>query len=641
MTDDPLTAITDRNCVRLEGCRYSPAPATGRNSDPRSNDDHRRPAADGAPSRLPVPRPGAERASARLPRLRRDRAAAARPCSTPSARSSSTRTPPCTAALDTLAGARDRRRSRTPARPSRASSAPQPTRSSGPRTRPTRSTSSRSAWRTPRSGSAAEPTLRARGRRRDPRHRGRAPRQPASRGSGSRRRPARRCAGCRWTTTACGRSTTAAAVIGPRTRVVAFAHVSNVTGAIAPVAEIVAARPRGSARSSCSTPASRCRTAPSTSPSSASTSPPSRRTRCSARPASACSGAARELLDELPPARTGGSTITTVTMEKAEFLPAPQRFEAGTQPVSPGRRLRRGRATTSTALGHRRASTRTRRQLDRAARRRGRRDAGRAPGRARRRARRAPRSRASSSTACTPTTSASSSTTRHRGARRPPLRAAAAPPARRRRDRPARAPTSTRPRTRSTGSATALAERARLLRSGRDERRSTKVCTSEVILDHSRRAGGPRRHRARDAVAHHELQPLVRRRDHAAACRSSAGRHDRRDRAGRAQGCSISTASASVLAGLLPGRRSPTLRELIDEFRAMLRSRGAGEPRRGAARRRGRVPGRREVRHAREVRDARVGRAEACMAAASARRRALLTGRLRRSASRPRYGSRR
>ncbi len=41
-----------------------------------------------------------------------------------------------------------------------------------------------------------------------------------------------------------------------------------------------------------------------------------------------------ELLDELPPARTGGSTITTVTMEKAEFLPAPQRFEAGTQPVS-------------------------------------------------------------------------------------------------------------------------------------------------------------------------------------------------------------------------------------------------------------------------------------------------------------------
>jgi len=42
----------------------------------------------------------------------------------------------------------------------------------------------------------------------------------------------------------------------------------------------------------------------------------------------------RELLDALPPFLTGGSMITTVTMEGAEYLPAPQRFEAGTQPVS-------------------------------------------------------------------------------------------------------------------------------------------------------------------------------------------------------------------------------------------------------------------------------------------------------------------
>jgi cysteine desulfurase/selenocysteine lyase len=41
-----------------------------------------------------------------------------------------------------------------------------------------------------------------------------------------------------------------------------------------------------------------------------------------------------ELLNVLPPFLTGGSMITTVTMEKAEFLPAPQRFEAGTQRVS-------------------------------------------------------------------------------------------------------------------------------------------------------------------------------------------------------------------------------------------------------------------------------------------------------------------
>ena len=42
----------------------------------------------------------------------------------------------------------------------------------------------------------------------------------------------------------------------------------------------------------------------------------------------------RELLDAMPPFLTGGSMITTVTMEKAEYLPAPQRFEAGTQRIA-------------------------------------------------------------------------------------------------------------------------------------------------------------------------------------------------------------------------------------------------------------------------------------------------------------------
>ena len=40
------------------------------------------------------------------------------------------------------------------------------------------------------------------------------------------------------------------------------------------------------------------------------------------------------LLNALPPFLTGGSMITTVTMERADYLPAPQRFEAGTQRVS-------------------------------------------------------------------------------------------------------------------------------------------------------------------------------------------------------------------------------------------------------------------------------------------------------------------
>ncbi|MGM7666362.1 aminotransferase class V-fold PLP-dependent enzyme [Microbacterium sp. A93] len=41
-----------------------------------------------------------------------------------------------------------------------------------------------------------------------------------------------------------------------------------------------------------------------------------------------------ELLAAMPPFLTGGSMITTVTMEAAEYLPPPQRFEAGTQRVS-------------------------------------------------------------------------------------------------------------------------------------------------------------------------------------------------------------------------------------------------------------------------------------------------------------------
>lgn len=41
-----------------------------------------------------------------------------------------------------------------------------------------------------------------------------------------------------------------------------------------------------------------------------------------------------EVLAALPPFLTGGSMIETVTMEGATYLPAPQRFEAGTQMIS-------------------------------------------------------------------------------------------------------------------------------------------------------------------------------------------------------------------------------------------------------------------------------------------------------------------
>ncbi|WP_253181638.1 SufS family cysteine desulfurase [Curtobacterium sp. UCD-KPL2560] len=122
-------------------------------------------------------------------------------------------------------------------------------------------------------------------------------------------------------------------MIGERTRVVAFAHVSNVTGMVAPVAEVVAAAHEHGAL----VVLDACQSAPH-------------------RPLdvraldvdfAAFSGhkmlgpngigvlwGRRELLDALPPFRTGGSMITTVTMESSDYLPAPERFEAGTQPVS-------------------------------------------------------------------------------------------------------------------------------------------------------------------------------------------------------------------------------------------------------------------------------------------------------------------
>lgn len=117
-----------------------------------------------------------------------------------------------------------------------------------------------------------------------------------------------------------------------RTRVVAFAHVSNVTGMIAPVEEVArAARSVGAlvVLDACQ-------------------SVPHRAVDFHALgvDAAAFSGhkmlgpnglgvlyLAREFGRELPPARTGGSMITTVTMERSEYLEPPQRFEAGTQPV--------------------------------------------------------------------------------------------------------------------------------------------------------------------------------------------------------------------------------------------------------------------------------------------------------------------
>src|SRR5690606_37793972 len=123
------------------------------------------------------------------------------------------------------------------------------------------------------------------------------------------------------------------AVVGDRTRVIAFAHVSNVTGQIAPVADVVEiARGVGALAV-----LDACQSVPHMPVDLAGLGVDfaafSAHKMLGPNGIGALFGRA-ELLDELPPVRTGGSMITTVTMERAEFLPAPQRFEAGTQPVS-------------------------------------------------------------------------------------------------------------------------------------------------------------------------------------------------------------------------------------------------------------------------------------------------------------------
>ncbi|MBF0814930.1 SufS family cysteine desulfurase [Microbacterium paludicola] len=123
------------------------------------------------------------------------------------------------------------------------------------------------------------------------------------------------------------------AVVTERTRLIAFAHVSNVTGYIAPVADVVqVARQAGAL-----TVLDACQSAPHLSLDLGALGVDfaafSSHKMLGPTGVGALYGRA-ELLDQLPPARTGGSTITTVTLQDAEFLPSPQRFEAGTQPVT-------------------------------------------------------------------------------------------------------------------------------------------------------------------------------------------------------------------------------------------------------------------------------------------------------------------
>ncbi len=125
----------------------------------------------------------------------------------------------------------------------------------------------------------------------------------------------------------------AAAVITPRTKIVAFTHVSNVLGAINPVETLVAlAREVGAL-----TVLDACQSAPHLAldlhAAGVDFAVFSGHKMLGPTGIGALYGR-RELLNALPPFLTGGSMITTVTLSGAEYLPAPQRFEAGTQRVS-------------------------------------------------------------------------------------------------------------------------------------------------------------------------------------------------------------------------------------------------------------------------------------------------------------------
>jgi cysteine desulfurase/selenocysteine lyase len=125
----------------------------------------------------------------------------------------------------------------------------------------------------------------------------------------------------------------AAALIGERTRLVAVSHVSNVIGVVNPVRELVDQAHAVGAL----VVLDACQSAPHLP-----LDLPALGVDFAAFSGHKMLGPTgigvlygrRELLNAMPPFLTGGSMITTVTMERAEYLPAPQRFEAGTQRVS-------------------------------------------------------------------------------------------------------------------------------------------------------------------------------------------------------------------------------------------------------------------------------------------------------------------
>jgi len=125
----------------------------------------------------------------------------------------------------------------------------------------------------------------------------------------------------------------AARLIGPRTRIVAVTHVSNVLGVVNPIEDVIAlAREVGAM-----VLLDACQSAPhlplDLHALDVDFAVLSGHKMLGPTGIGALYGR-RELLEAMPPFLTGGSMITTVTTTEAAYLPPPQRFEAGTQRVS-------------------------------------------------------------------------------------------------------------------------------------------------------------------------------------------------------------------------------------------------------------------------------------------------------------------